>query len=50
MECKLTAILSADGKGYSRLIREDEEATLCILTAYRQEVVDDSDAVVTEVS
>jgi len=28
MERKLTAILSADVKGYSRLMGEDEEATL----------------------
>src|SRR5881396_3201660 len=36
MERKLTAILSADVKGYSRLIGEDEEATIRTLTAYRQ--------------
>ncbi len=35
MECKLTAILSADVKGYSRLMGEDEEATIRTLTAYR---------------
>ena len=39
MERKLTAILSADVKGYSRLMGEDEEATLRTLTAYR-EVID----------
>jgi len=33
---KLTAILSADVKGYSRLMGEDEEATVRTLTAYRQ--------------
>jgi adenylate cyclase len=33
---KLTAILSADVKGYSRLMGEDEEATVRILTAYRE--------------
>ena len=33
---KLTAILSADVKGYSRLMREDEEATFRTLTAYRK--------------
>ena len=33
---KLTAILSADVKGYSRLISEDEEATVRTLTAYRE--------------
>jgi len=32
---KLTAILSADVKGYSRLMGEDEEGTLRTLTAYR---------------
>jgi adenylate cyclase len=32
---KLAAILSADVKGYSRLIREDEEATIRTLTSYR---------------
>src|SRR6184192_620183 len=36
MERKLTALLSADVKGYSRLMGEDEEATIRILTAYRQ--------------
>jgi hypothetical protein len=36
MERKLTAILSADVKGYSRLMGEDEEGTLDTLTAYRQ--------------
>jgi len=33
---KLTAILSADVKGYSRLMREDEEGTVRTLTAYRE--------------
>jgi len=33
---KLTAILSADVKGYSRLMGEDEEATVRTLTAYRE--------------
>ncbi len=32
---KLTAILSADVEGYSRLMREDEDATIRTLTAYR---------------
>ena len=36
MERKLTAILSADVQGYSRLMGEDEEATLRTLTSYRQ--------------
>jgi adenylate cyclase len=35
MERKLTAILSADVKGYSRLMGEDEEATIRTLTSYR---------------
>ncbi len=33
---KLTAILSADVKGYSRLMGEDEVATVHTLTAYRE--------------
>jgi adenylate cyclase len=36
MERKLTAILSADVKGYSRLMGEDEEATIRTLTAYQE--------------
>ena len=32
---RLTAILSADVEGYSRLMRDDEEATIQKLTAYR---------------
>jgi adenylate cyclase len=36
MERKLTAILSADVKGYSRLMGEDEEATIRTLTACRE--------------
>jgi len=39
MERKLTAILQADVAGYSRLMREDEEATLRTLTVYREELV-----------
>src|SRR5215470_6546015 len=35
MERKLAAILSADVKGYSRLMGEDEEATIRTLTSYR---------------
>jgi class 3 adenylate cyclase len=38
MERKLAAILSADVKGYSRLMGEDEEATIRTLTAYREEM------------
>lgn len=33
---KLTAILSADVKGYSLLMRDDEEATVRTLTTYRE--------------
>ena len=33
---KLTAILSADVVGYSRLMGEDEEATVRTITAYRE--------------
>ena len=33
---KLTAILSADVKGYSRLMGEDEEVTLRTLNAYKE--------------
>lgn len=36
MERKLTAILSADVKGYRRLMGEDEIATVRTLTAYRE--------------
>jgi adenylate cyclase len=36
MERKLTAILCADVHGYSRLMGEDEEATLGTLSAYRK--------------
>ena len=32
---RLTAILSADVEGYSRLMREDEAATVHTITAYR---------------
>ncbi len=33
---KLAAILHADVKGYSRLMGEDEEATVRTITAYRE--------------
>jgi adenylate cyclase len=36
MERKLTAILSADVHGYSRLMGEDEEATIRTLTSHRE--------------
>jgi adenylate cyclase len=32
----LTAIFSADVEGYSRLVSEDEDATIRTLTAYRE--------------
>ena len=32
---KLTAILSADVEGYSRLMRDDEDETIRTITAYR---------------
>ena len=35
MERKLAAIFSTDVKGYSRLMGDDEEATIRTLTAYR---------------
>jgi adenylate cyclase len=35
MQRKLAAIFSTDVAGYSRLMGEDEEATIRILTAYR---------------
>lgn len=35
---KLTAILSADVKGYSRLMAEDEEATVRTITAHREAI------------
>jgi adenylate cyclase len=36
---KLAAILSADVKGYSRLMEDDEEATVRAITAYRKVMV-----------
>ncbi|MFQ6672309.1 MAG: adenylate/guanylate cyclase domain-containing protein, partial [Candidatus Tectimicrobiota bacterium] len=36
VERKLTAILSADVKGYSRLMGDDEVATVWTITAYRE--------------
>ncbi len=36
MERKLTAILSTDVKGYSRLMGDDEEATILTLKTYRE--------------
>ncbi|MDH3573436.1 MAG: tetratricopeptide repeat protein [Desulfobacteraceae bacterium] len=37
---KLTAILSADVKGYSRLMGEDDEATVRTITAYRKVIAE----------
>jgi adenylate cyclase len=37
---KLTAILSADVKGYSRLMGEDEEGTIRILNTYMKVIAD----------
>ena len=37
---KLTAILSADVEGYSRLMDDDEEATVRTLTTYRTAIND----------
>ena len=39
MERHLAAILAADVVGYSRLMGDDEEATLATLNAYR-EIID----------
>ena len=36
LQRKLTAILSADVSGYSRLMGEDEAATVRAITAYRE--------------
>lgn len=36
VERRLAALLSADVKGYSRLMGEDEVATVLTLTAYRE--------------
>ncbi|MGD9043904.1 MAG: adenylate/guanylate cyclase domain-containing protein [Desulfobacterales bacterium] len=36
---KLTAILSADVEGYSRLMSDDEEATVRTLTSYREALI-----------
>jgi adenylate cyclase len=37
---KLTAIVSADVKGYSRLMGEDDEATVRTITAYREVITE----------
>ena len=37
---RLTAILSADVEGYSRLMRDDEEATIRTLKTYRAAIRD----------
>ncbi len=36
---KLAAILSADVEGYSRLMGDDEEATVRTITAYREVLI-----------
>ena len=36
---KLTAILSADVKGYSRLMQDDEDATVRTITSYRDVMI-----------
>ncbi len=36
---RLAAILAADVAGYSRLMGEDEEGTLALLTAHRTELI-----------
>ncbi len=38
VERKLAAIVSADVSGYSRLMAQDEEATVRTLAAYREEI------------
>ena len=38
IERRLTAILSADAVGYSRLMAADEEETLRSITAYREQI------------
>ncbi len=38
IERKLAAILSADAVGYSRLMAEDEAATIRTLTDYREQI------------
>ncbi len=38
VERKLAAIVSADVAGYSRLMAQDEEATVRTLAAYREEI------------
>jgi class 3 adenylate cyclase len=37
---KLTAILSADVKGYSKLMGDDDESTVSTITAYREIIAD----------
>ena len=37
---KLTASLSADVKGYSRLMGDDDEATVRTITAYRKVITE----------
>ena len=49
MERKLTAILCADVFGYSRLMGEDEEATLRTLSSHRK-IIDVSSSSITGAS
>ena len=42
MERRLSAIMAADVVGYSRLMGEDEAATLVALKAHREELIDPS--------
>ena len=37
---RLAGIVSADVKGYSRLMREDEDATITTSTIYRSSIID----------
>ena len=49
MERKLAAIFSADVKGYSRLMGDDEIATVRTLTAYREVMAAEARAETAEV-
>jgi len=42
VERRLSAIFSTDVQGYSRLIGDDEEATIRTLTVYREVFLPDS--------
>jgi class 3 adenylate cyclase len=49
LERKLTAILCADVHGYSRLMGEDEAATLRTLSAYRK-IIDPLSRIIADAS